>query len=153
MRINKIVLILILVVIGIHPLFANYAFYRKVTNTCKYYRIEIKNSNMSLTRSADDTYDFSINLISNRNNFEMVMLVGFISVGQAIKHQREFAKNTPNFTPLIPQFTEVSVTIPASRDDMIISATANVEVILLFVNGKIDSNEFMRKIKDSIQTL
>lgn len=153
MRINKIIIILILVLIGAQPLFANYAFYRKVTNTCKYYRVEVKKSNMSLTRSADDTYDFSINLKSNRNNFEMVMLVGFISAGQAIKHQREFAKNTPNFTPVVPQFTEVSVTIPTGKVDMIISARANVEVILLFVNGKIDSTEFMHKIKDSIQTL
>lgn len=152
MRINKIILVLVLIIIGAQPLFANYAFYRKVANTCKFYRLEVKNSDMLLTRNADN-YNFSIQLKSNRNNFEMVMLVGFISVGQAIKHQREFAKKNQDFTPVIPKHTEVTVNFPAGRDNMIISARAAEDVILMFVDGKITSAEFMLKIKNSIQTL
>ena len=134
-------------------LFANYGFYRKVANTCKYYRVEIDEKKMQLTKSADGSYSFSIEMKSLRNNFEMVMLVGFISVGQAITHQESFAKKKPGYQPVIPGDTEVTVTVPVSRESTIITAKATVDDIRQLSSGKVDTAGFMRLIKNSIQTL
>ena len=41
---------------------------------------------------------FSLTLESNRNNFEMVMLVGFASAGQAVTHQKNLGLSNA-YTP------------------------------------------------------
>ena len=133
--------------------FANYGFYRKVANTCKYYRVTVDEKKMSLTKNKDASYSFSIEMKSLRNNFEMVMLVGFISVGQAMNHQEKFAKKKPGYTAIIPEDTDVTVTIPVSRQNTIITAKATAGQIRQLTDGKIDSAGFMRLIKNSIQTL
>lgn len=133
--------------------FANYGFYRKVTNTCKYYRVTVDEKKMSLTKNKDGSYSFSIEMESLRNNFEMVMLVGFISVGKAMNHQEKFAKKKTGYTAIVPEDTDVTVTIPLSRQNTIITAKANAGQIRQLTDGKIDSAGFMRLIKNSIQTL
>ena len=133
--------------------FANYGFYRKVANTCKYYRVTVDEKKMSLTKNKDGSYSFTIEMKSLRNNFEMVMLVGFISVGQAMNHQEKFAKKKPGYTAIIPEDTDVTVTIPVSRQNTIITAKATAGQIRQLTDGKIDSAGFMRLIKNSIQTL
>jgi hypothetical protein len=90
---------------------------------------------------------------SLRNNFEMVMLVGFISVGQAMTHQESFAKKKPGYNAIIPGDTEVTVTVPVSRQNTIITAKATADQIRQLSDGKVDTAGFMRLIKDSIQTL
>ena len=133
--------------------FANYAFYRKVSNTCKFYRVSIDEKKMSLIKNKDGSYNFSIEMESLRNNFEMVMLVGFISVGQAMSHQESFAKKKPGYSAIIPGDTEVTVTVPVSRQNTIITAKATADQIRQLSDGKVDTAAFMRLIKDSIQTL
>ena len=108
---------------------------------------------MALTKNADGSYHFSIEMESMRNNFEMVMLVGFISVGQAMSHQEAFAKKKSGYTAVVPSDTEVTVSIPVSRQSTIITAKATAGQIRQLTEGKIDSSGFMRLIKDSIQTL
>lgn len=66
-------------------LYGNYAFKKKVKSVCKSYRISIESSQLSL-----DDNEYSINMESGRNNFEMFMLVGFASAGQAIAHQKKW---------------------------------------------------------------
>ena len=41
MYLIKIFVLLTVIVVGSQFLFANYAFYRKVSNTCKYYRVTV----------------------------------------------------------------------------------------------------------------
>ena len=108
---------------------------------------------MALNKNADGSYHFSIEMESMRNNFEMVMLVGFISVGQAMSHQEAFAKKKSGYTAVVPSDTEVTVSIPVSRQSTIITAKATAGHIRQLTEGKIDSSGFMRLIKDSIQTL
>ena len=108
---------------------------------------------MQLTKNTDGSYNFSIEMKSLRNNFEMVMLVGFISVGQAITHQESFAMKKPGYEPVIPGDTEVTVTVPVSRESTIITAKATVNDIRQLSSGKVDTAGFMRLIKNSIQTL
>ena len=153
MKIKKILSLAILIIMSTQFVFANYAFYRKVSNTCKFYRVSIDEKKMSLIKNKDGSYNFSIEMESLRNNFEMVMLVGFISVGQAMSHQESFAKKKPGYSAIIPGDTEVTVTVPVSRQNTIITAKATADQIRQLSDGKVDTAAFMRLIKDSIQTL
>ena len=83
--INKLLLVLFIGIFWSEVLFANYAFYRQVTSTCKSYHIEVSSNEMLLST---DNKNFAINLTSRRNNFEMIMLIGFAAVGKAILHQK-----------------------------------------------------------------
>ena len=153
MTLRKIFGLATILVLSTQFMFANYAFYRKVANTCKYYRVSVDQKKMALTKNADGSYHFSIEMESLRNNFEMVMLVGFISVGQAMSHQETFAKKKSGYTAVVPSDTEVTVSIPVSRQSTIITAKATADQIRQLTEGKIDSAGFVRLIKDSIQTL
>ncbi|MFL3024705.1 MAG: hypothetical protein ACJZ1P_02435 [Candidatus Neomarinimicrobiota bacterium] len=153
MKIKKILSLAIVIIMSTQFVFANYAFYRKVSNTCKFYRVSIDEKKMSLIKNKDGSYNFSIEMESLRNNFEMVMLVGFISVGQAMSHQESFAKKKPGYSAIIPGDTEVTVTVPVSRQNTIITAKATADQIRQLSDGKVDTAAFMRLIKDSIQTL
>ena len=153
MTTKRIFSVFIVLVMSSQFAFANYGFYRKVTNTCKYYRVTVDEKKMSLTKNKNGSYSFSIEMESLRNNFEMVMLVGFISVGQAMNHQEKFAKKKPEYTAIIPEDTDVTVTIPVSRQNTIITAKATAGQIRQLTDGKIDSAGFMRLIKNSNQTL
>ena len=154
MNIRKIFAVSIVLLMSTQVLFANYAFYRKVANTFKFYRIPIDEKKMSLTENADGSYQFSIELTSTkRNDFEMPMLVAFISVGQAINHQKTFAKKKPGYNPVIPGNTTVAVYIPITRQNTVISAKATADQVSQLTDGKVDAAGFMRLIKDSIETL
>ena len=134
--------------------FANYAFYRQVVNTCKLYRMPVDEKKMSLTKKSDGSYQFTIEMQAKlRNDFETPMLVAFISVGRAIKHQENFAKKKSTYKPVIPNDTEVTVITKISREGMVISAKAPPAQMKKLAEGKIDTASFMRLIKNSIQTL
>ena len=92
MKIKKILSLSFILIMSTQFAFANYAFYKKVANTCKFYRVSVDEKKMSLVKNSDGSYNFTIEMESLRNNFEMVMLVGFISVGQAMSHQELLAK-------------------------------------------------------------
>ena len=146
---NKIFIIFLFAVISSEVLHANYAFYRKVTNTCKSYRIEVKADDMDLNL---ENNDFSINLISRRNNFEMIMLIGFASAGQAIIHQRHLQETINNYEAIVPDKVNVVVTVPVGRNNTIFSAEASSAMVQKLADGTVDTADFMRKIKESIQT-
>ena len=150
-------IILTLLLVSAQPLFANYAFYRTVMNTCKAYRVDVKESEMTFTTDGNEDLTFKMNLSSLRNNFDMVMLVGFISAGQAIKHQKKLAekmeKSGQSFKAEIPVQVEITVIVPMSNENMIVMAYADTNLVIQLAEGKINSGGFMRQIKDSIQTL
>ena len=89
-----------------------------------------------------------ISMESGRNNFEMYMLVGFASAGQAIAHQKEM--NLSNaYTPLI---ISLNVAVPASRDEFnTFSASCSSEMAISLADGRMDSSEFMQKIMKNIK--
>ena len=146
---NKIFIIFLFAVFRSEVLHANYDFYRQVTNTCKSYRIEVKADDMDLNL---ENNDFSINLISRRNNFEMIMLIGFASAGQAIIHQRHLQETINNYEAIVPDKVNVVVTVPVGRNNTIFSAEASSAMVQKLADGTVDTADFMRKIKDSIQT-
>ena len=121
----------------------NYAFKKKVKEVCKSYRIPIESSQLSLGDS-----EIIITMESGRNNFEMYMLVGFASAGQAIAHQKEM--NLSN--AYIPLMVSLNVAVPASRDEYnTFSASCSSEMAMSLADGRMDSSEFMQEIMKNIK--
>ena len=124
-------------------LLGNYAFKKKVKEVCKSYRIPIESSQLSLGDS-----EIIITMESGRNNFEMYMLVGFASAGQAIAHQKEM--NLSN--AYIPLMVSLNVAVPASRDEYnTFSASCSSEMAISLADGRMDSSEFMQEIMKNIK--
>ena len=124
-------------------LLGNYAFKKKVKEVCKSYRITIESSQLSLGDS-----EIIITMESGRNNFEMYMLVGFASAGQAIAHQKEM--NLSN--AYIPLMVSLNVAVPASRDEYnTFSASCSSEMAMSLADGRMDSSEFMQEIMKNIK--
>ena len=83
----------------------------------------------------------------------MAMIVGFVSVGQAVRHQRSMVQKKIIEKSVEPKTVHVTVNVPVTRDNMVITASATSDQVVQLAVGKIDSAEFMRLIKNSMVTL
>ena len=118
--------------------FGNYAFKKKIKTVCSSYRVTVDASSMDF-----DSDLFSLTLESNRNNFEMVMLVGFASAGQAVTHQNNLGLSNA----YVPKEITVRVNVPASKGEtMVFEATCSSDIAIDLAAGTLDSSEFMQKI-------
>ena len=134
-RISFYCIILLLMVNSVH---ANYAFKKKIKSVCSSYRVSVNSSSMDL-----DIDLFTLNLESNRNNFEMVLLVGFASAGQAVSHQKSLGLSNS----YIPNEIMIKVNVPASKGEtMIFEAVCSAEMAMQLAAGTLDSSDFMQKI-------
>ena len=146
MKSNKI-LIIALAMLLFFPksLSANYAFKKKVKDVCKSYRISLESSQLSLNENAVE-----ISLESGRNNFEMFMLVGFASAGQAIAHQKDMGLSNA----YIPNTVVVSVSVPISKGDFnTFIADCSSDMAISLADGRMDSSEFMQEIMKKMEIL
>ena len=110
-------IVLIPIFFSANFLFGNYAFKKKVREVCKSYRIPMESSQLDLGKS-----EITISMESGRNNFEMYMLVGFASAGQAIAHQKEM--NLSNaYIPLIISLN-VAVLHPEMNSILLVQVVA-----------------------------
>ncbi len=135
--------VLLAILFSTNSLFGNYAFKKKVKEVCKSYRIPMESSQLELGKS-----EIVITMESGRNNFEMYMLVGFASAGQAIAHQKEM--NLSN--AYIPLVISLNVAVPASRDEFnTFSASCSSEMAISLADGSMDSSEFMQEIMKNIK--
>ena len=126
-------------------LFGNYAFKKKVKSVCKSYRISVESSQLSLNGD-----EYSINMESGRNNFEMFMLVGFASAGQAIAHQKEMGLANA----YLPSSINVSVAVPVSKGEYnTFIANCPADMAISLADGSMDSSEFMQEIMKKIDIL
>lgn len=115
----------------------NSRYYSSVQQICKAYQIEVDYNRMSLIETANGAKDFSLTINSARNNFDRIMLIGFYAAGKAMLYLKEDIQ-TVNII--------VSVEYKGVENIM---ATAVKEDILAYVDGKISSADFVRKIKFS----
>ena len=124
---------------------ANYAFKKKVKDVCKSYRINMESSQLSL-----EPEEIIINMQSGRNNFEMFMLVGFASAGQAIAHQQQMSFSNA----YIPGKVRISVDVPVSKGDFnTFVAICNSDMAISLSDGRMDSSEFMQEIMKNMEIL
>ena len=138
--INKrhIALVYCLSIFAFNYTFANYAFKKKIKTVCSSYRVTVDASSMDF-----DSDLFSLTLESNRNNFEMVMLVGFASAGQAVTHQNNLGLSNA----YVPKEITIRVNVPASKGEtMVFEATCSSDIAIDLAAGTLDSSEFMQKI-------
>ena len=129
--------------IGTNGLFANYAFKKKVKSVCKSYRLTVESSQLSLAID-----EFSMTLESNRNNFEMVMLVGFASAGQAIAHQIQLDLANAYTPPKVIIFVEAPV---SKGEKNIFMASCSSEQAISLAEGRMDSSQFMQEIMKNME--
>ena len=126
------------VIIALNFTFANYAFKKKIKSVCSSYRVSVNASAMDF-----DSDLFSLTLESNRNNFEMVMLVGFASAGQAVSHQINLGLSNA----YTPNEITIRVNVPASKGEtMVFEATCSSDIAMELAAGTLDSSDFMQKI-------
>ena len=138
--INKksIAFICCLSILSVNYNFANYAFKKQIKTVCSSYRVSVDASAMDFGNNL-----FSLTLESNRNNFEMVMLVGFASAGQAVSHQNSLGLSNA----YVPKEISVRVNVPASKGEtMVFEATCSSDIAIELAAGTLDSSEFMQKI-------
>jgi len=139
---SKIPLVLFIILM-VHSLHANYAFKKKVKAVCSSYRVDVQSSQFLL-----EPNQFTISLESGRNNFEMFMLVGFASAGQAISHQKQM--NLSN--SYTPSEITVSVAVPISKGEFnTFIASCKSEDAISLANGILDSSVFMQNIMKNME--
>ena len=125
-------------ILALNNTFANYAFKKKIKSVCSSYRVSVDASSMDFGNDL-----FSLTLESNRNNFEMVMLVGFASAGQAVSHQNSLGLSNA----YVPKEISIIVNVPASKGEtMVFEATCSSDIAIELASGILDSSEFMQKI-------
>ncbi len=146
MRSNRIIFIVFLTLLFNGSILqANYAFKKKVKDVCKSYRISMESSQLSL-----ESEEVGISMESGRNNFEMFMLVGFASAGQAISHQKQMGLSNA----YTPGMVRVTVDVPVSKGEFnTFVATCNAEMAISLADGEMDSSEFMQEIMKKMEIL
>ncbi|HHZ80298.1 MAG TPA: hypothetical protein EYN59_04185 [Candidatus Marinimicrobia bacterium] len=82
---KKPIIITVFFILTFQPVFGNEKYFSQVQKTAKAYRVETSGDKMKIVPDEKGKDSFYITLASNRNNFEMVMLVGYIAAGQAMK--------------------------------------------------------------------
>ena len=117
------------------PVLGNMRFYTFVQQTCHAYRVPVAMDQMAFEGLESDNLSFSLMLQSRRNNFEEVMLVGYIAVGQAI-HRTGVDVRTINIT----------VTIP-TMGDMILFTAATINDVEQLRVGELSSTDFLRQLQ------
>ena len=116
------------------PIWANVKFYSVVQQICRSYRVPVTMEHMKLDYPPDGT-TFDLALQSRRNNFQEVMLVGYIASSQAIARTGVAAK-TIHITGSIPK-----------ADNMVLMTSADAKLLADLRLGKIKSSAFMRELQ------
>ena len=117
------------------PARANPRFYSTVQQICTTYRVNTNSSQMNLEETSEGSYAFTLRLESRRNNFEEVMMVGYIAAGEAVGR-----------TNLNVQTIHIIVTIPGA-DNMLLMTTADIALVKQLLQGEIRSYDFIRQLQ------
>ena len=108
-------------------------YFNEVKKSAKAYRIEVSFENMKIVKDQNGKDAFYITIASNRNNFEMVMLVGYIAAGQAMK------------TGFEPSAVFVTIDVPLGEGFRLLT-TASTEDLKQLLSGKINTQMFVREV-------
>jgi hypothetical protein len=117
------------------PALGNLRFFSIVQQVCKSYRVPATLDQMNLEGAESTNPTFNLALQSRRNNFEEVMLVGYIATSQAIAR-----------TGVEVKTINITVTIPKA-DNMLLMTTADMALVEQLRLGEIKSSEFMRQLQ------
>lgn len=130
---SRILCISSLVIFLVTPTLGNVKYFRMVQETAKIYRVEVSPDKMKLVSDGNGGQTFYIDLKSNRNNFEMVMVVGYIAAGEAMK------------TGVEPSEIYVSVDVPIGGGYRLVTMATKQDVRKL-LDGEINMYQFSRLV-------
>ena len=114
--------------------FCNQKYFNQVKNAAKAYRVQVSVDKMKIVPDEKGKDSFYITLASNRNNFEMIMLVGYIAAGQAMK------------TGFEPETFFISVDVPLGEGFRLVTTATKGDLKQLLL-GQINTAQFVRKVK------
>ncbi len=117
-------------------------FYRIVHKVCKAYRVGTGAENMTLNYIDKNKLSFIITLDSRRNNYDMVLMVGFIASGKAID---EVFYNNDSIKESWKEI-DVTVQVPLTRTGIVVKAKADASFVVQFSRGEISTLEFTNKV-------
>ena len=117
-------------------------FYRIVHKVCKAYRVGTGAENMALNYIDKNKLSFIITLDSRRNNYDMVLMVGFIASGKAID---EVFYNNDSIKESWKEI-DVTVQVPLTRTGIVVKAKADASFVVQFSRGEISTLEFTNKV-------
>ena len=123
----------IIFLICVSSIGANTKYFQRVAKTARTYRVETSQADMKVIADEKGNPAFYIALKSNRNNFEMVMLVGFIAAGEAMK------------TGFEPEHVFVTIDVPLG-DGLRLVTTAEKKDVKELLSGKINTAQFVRRV-------
>ena len=126
--------LLIVIFFSITNIFASQKYLAQIQKTAKNYRVELKSNEIKSVVSNSGLVTLNIDLQSNRNNFEMVMLVGYISAGTAFKSGMKLND------------VIVTVNVPLG-DGFKLVTKSNITELKQLMDGKINTSQFVRKIE------
>ena len=112
---------------------ANYRMVTTIQKVFKTYNLPISSDQINIIRDSEGNLNITITTRSKRNTFEMVMLIGYISAGYAIKNTGSEVKQV-----------NVIVTIPFKEDESIFTSASGEDVLKL-INKEVSTAEFVSK--------
>ncbi len=134
---KSIALLLILIGCGVlaTPVHANVRFFTLVMQNCQHYRVSANMVQMNLEDSGTGELIFYFTLPSRRNNFEEVILVGYLAASHAVARTGLNVKT-------------IYVTAAISKaENMVMTSMAEIALAKKLRLGQIKPYEFMRKIE------
>lgn len=120
------------------PAQANVRFFTTVLQYCNNYRVDANMVGMNLEGLETENPSFYLMLPSRRNDFEQVLLVGYMATAQAMAR-----------TGLELKTIHVTVWFPKTGF-MIIMSNADSALVEKLRQGEIESHQFLRQIEWNI---
>ncbi|MEE9167579.1 MAG: hypothetical protein V3U24_09015 [Candidatus Neomarinimicrobiota bacterium] len=105
-----------------------------VRQTARVYRVAVMMDQMNFVADGKGGQTFHIDLKSNRNNFEMVLLVGYIAAGEAMK------------TGVKPSEIHVTVEVPLGEGYRLMTR-AKIDDVERLLDGEVNAAQFARLIE------
>lgn len=120
------------------PARANVRYFTAVLQYCNSYRVDANMVGMNLEGMATENSSFHLMLPSRRNNFEEVLLIGYMASAQAMAR-----------TGLELKTIHVTIWFPKTGF-MIIMSSADSTMVEKLRQGEIESHQFLRQIEWNI---
>ncbi len=114
---------------------ANIYFFTNIMRNLQHYRVSGELINMNLEGSGTGHLTFHLTLPSRRNNYEEVIMLGYLSTGYAIKR-----------TGLKVETIYVTAVMP-SADNQMIATKADAALLAQVISEEIDPHKFLGKIE------
>ena len=130
-----IMLVTVFCLVPATPVHGNIRFFTTIMRNCQHYRVAADMVQMNLEHSEDGNLTFYLTLPSRRNNFEEVILVGYVATSHAVSR-------------LGLKVTTIYVTASVSKgEDMLMTTRADIALAEKLRTGEIKTHEFMRLIE------